>query len=494
MPPCQNPPTCRAGGGTAHGHPIPERHGAREWLLGAALLILAWLPTAVACAACLGVTLFWHPDGSVLAPLLLFWFGVFGAVARKRGPLPGRVVRPDDEPELAALVRDVAARLGFRAPLLVRIVPEVQASVGRVRVAGVRSHVLLLGLPLLRNLTERELASVVAHELAHERRERGHCAALLSYAHARLADRLDRRFRPLAPPAAPLLRASQRYLWRTETAADAGAAEVAGTEATASALERTVTLHSVFECLAEPWLSELAERDAWPKDFYDALDTAFADPHMAARAARTAAEDDAVDPYATADHPPLAIRLAALPTRAGTGTYGAAPVALRTGPEIARWCTRRLALQNGEEENDVQPVRLLALPPEELRELNDAPGTAPLFRATGTDTPAAAVATALDTLADGSWQRLARRLEPRLRRAPAAVRGQLARRVFTAAVAEALAETLETSRWTPATRWTTTVLTSPDGRRTVDLRALVADAVTAADPAVPRALLKETPA
>ncbi|MFF4586815.1 hypothetical protein [Streptomyces sp. NPDC001388] len=481
--------------------PIPEpppRHTARPWLLGAALLALSGLPAAVVGTALLAGALLWGPDWSPLAPVLLFWFGITGAVARERGPLPGRAVNPGDEPGLAALVRDVAERLGFRAPLLVRIVPGVQASLGRVRVAGVRSHVLLLGLPLLRTLTEAELASVIAHELAHERHIAGRGDAFLRYARSRLAHRLEGRVRPLAAPAAPLLRASRPGLWRAETAADADAARVAGAEATGSALRRTVALHAVFEGLGETWLAALAERDAWPADFYDALDTALADPHVARRAARTAADEDALDPYDTADHPPVATRLADLPALPGTGTYGGGPVPLRQAAETARWCVHRLALQDGEEEDDVEPVRLLGLDPGELRGLDDGTGTALLFRATGHDTPAAAVAAALDTLADGTWQRLARRLEPGLRWAPRAVRGQLARTVYAAAVAGALAEVLETSGWTPATRWMTTVLTAPDGR-TVDLRELLGEAVSTADPSRPRALLtkarpEETPA
>ncbi|KUO12060.1 M48 family metallopeptidase [Streptomyces sp. DSM 15324] len=471
--------------------PPPWHTAARQWLLAAALLTVGLLPTVVVGAALLTACLLWGPDWSALAPVLLFWSGITGAVARDRGPLPGRAVRPDDEPELAALVRDVADRLGFRAPLLVRIVPAVEASLGRARVSGVRTHVLFLGLPLVRTLTEAELASVIAHELAHHRHVDSRRATLLRYARARLADRLDAPVRPLAPLAAPLLRASQPDFWQAETAADADAARIAGTDATTEALRRTVRLHAVFEGLGEPWLADLAERDAWPEDFYDALDAALADPHVARRAARAAADEDAIDPYAAADHPPEPVRLAALPTLPGTGTYGDSPVPLRDAPEIARWCVRRLTHQDGEGEDDLEAVRLLGLPADELRGLGDDSRTARLFKATGHDTPEAAVTAALDTLAEGSWPGLARRLEPGLRRVPRAVRPLLARQVCTAATAAALAEVLETAGWTPAGRWTHTVLTSPDGR-TVDLDDLLTEAVTTADPTAARALLRST--
>jgi Zn-dependent protease with chaperone function len=82
--------------------------------------------------------------------------------------LPGRAVRPEDEPELAELVRRAAERLGFRALLLVRVVAMPQAALGPARVSGVRVFVLLVGLPLLRALTAGQLAAVVAHEPAHE--------------------------------------------------------------------------------------------------------------------------------------------------------------------------------------------------------------------------------------------------------------------------------------------------------------------------------------
>lgn len=45
----------------------------------------------------------------------------------RRQRIEGRAVRPADEPELTALIRQVAERLDFRAPLLLRVVAEPQA-------------------------------------------------------------------------------------------------------------------------------------------------------------------------------------------------------------------------------------------------------------------------------------------------------------------------------------------------------------------------------
>lgn len=461
-----------------------DDHGARGWLLGVAMVALAWLPRAVV-GSVLILGLFvaglrWPAAMALLLPVA----GVARAVQEARGPLPGRAVRPEDEPELAGLVRDVAERLGFRGPLLVRIVPVVQASLGRAKVAGVRTHVLLLGLPLLRDLTEAQLASVIAHELAHEQHLSDRRYALLRFARAPLAARLDGRFRPLAPLAAPLLRASRPGLWRAETAADADAARIAGTEATAEALRRARLLDSAFEVLGDRWVAALAERDAWPGDFYDAVGTAVKDVHVARRAARAVADKDAVDPYAAADHPPLEHRVAALPAHPGT-RYGTAPLTLRTGAAVEAWCDRRLAGRAWESEpepgDELDRVRVLGLPDDQLRELGYDTRFA-LLDATGRDSSTEAVARALDTLVDGTWPRLARRLEPALRWAPAAVRPTIARSVLAGAVSTAFAEVLCTTGWTYTGRWLTTVVTAPDGGHVVDLSELLDEALRSGDP------------
>jgi hypothetical protein len=332
---------------------------------------------------------------------------------------------------------------------------------------------------------------VIAHELAHERHVGDRRHDLLRYSRAVLAERLDGSFRPLAPLAAPLLRASQPLLWRAETAADADAARIAGTEATAEALRLAGLLHAAFEGLGEGWLSALAEEDTWPEDFYDALDTALSDPHVARRAARAAAEEDAVDPYATADHPPLDHRVAALPAHAES-PYGTAPLALRTGAAVEAWCVLELTRLDwdpgeGPLDDEVSPVRLLDLPDSRLRELGFDTRLV-LLDAVGRDSSAEAVALALDALADGTWPRLVRRVEPALRWAPASVRPALTRSVLAGAVSPPFAEVLCTAGWTYTSRWLTTVVTAPDGGRVVDLHALLDEAVRSGDPEPVRTL------
>ena len=487
------------------GEPARRTSAPREWLLAAGMPALAWAPSAVVTAALMAGVVMWGPLWAVLGPPVLIAAGLVRN-ALERGRLPGRAVRPGDEPELAALVRDVAERLGFRAPLMVRIVPEVQASLGPTKVAGVRAYALLLGLPLLRALSEAQLASVVAHELAHEQHVRDRRTAALGFARHALADRLaTRRFRPLARPATALLRASQPSMWRAELSADADAARIAGPTATAEALERTGLLYEAFEGIGAGWWSALTEDNTYPEDFYDALDAALRDPLVLRRAARAAAEEDALDPYAAEDHPPVAARIAALPAGVEpSAEYGSEPLVLRTSGLVERWCVAELAgVETGTDDrpetppedtrhNDrydaPRPVRLLTMDAGRLHDLGDDTGLTLLLSATGRPAPEQAVAVALDAMADGTWPGLARRLEPDLRWMPAAVRPSVSRTVLAGAMTPALTTLLRAAGWSYASRWLNSALTAPDGT-VVDLHKLVSEAVEAGDPSPIRDLL-----
>ncbi|MGW2821700.1 M48 family metalloprotease [Streptomyces sp. NPDC001443] len=464
----------------------------REWLLIGAMLTVAWLPHVLVGIALTIASLVFH------TPWTLVWLvGMFMAGATRgfigRDRLPGRAVRPEDEPELVALVQDVAERVGFREPLLVRIVPDVDASMGPAKVGGVRTYVLLLGLPLLRMLTDAQLASVVAHELAHVHHARDRRTNALRFARACLADRTDSRFRPFGPLAAPLLRATQPRMWRAETAADADAVRVAGTAATAEALRRTGMIHAAFEGLGSDWVLSAEEEDTYPEDLYPALESALAEPLVAERSVLSVTSEEemaAASPYAVEDHPPLDHRIAALPAGIEAATpYTGAPLALRTAGSVERWCLRVLAGLEDTAAEDMRPVRLLDLPDERLHALGDRTGLTLLKGATGHEAPEEAVAAALDTVADGTWPRLARRLEPQLRWMPATVRSVAAPQVLSTAVVQGLESVLRTAGWTHANRWVNSVLVAPDGTTVVDLYEPVTAALTSGDPEPVRALL-----
>ncbi|WP_316779236.1 M48 family metallopeptidase [Streptomyces sasae] len=88
---------------------------------------------------------------------------------RGEGPA-GLPVTEADEPRLWALVRELAAATGTRAPDTIVLTGDVNAAVSEEpRLLGLRPgpRRLYLGVPLLTGLTEAQLKSVLAHEYGH---------------------------------------------------------------------------------------------------------------------------------------------------------------------------------------------------------------------------------------------------------------------------------------------------------------------------------------
>ncbi|HEY8721734.1 M48 family metalloprotease [Pengzhenrongella sp.] len=457
---------------------------AREWALIAGLNLAAHPLGILIVVGVLGAAAYFDAWGFLAAPLALGAFGALGRLTADQH-LPGRGILPDDEPQLAALVRDVAERLELRVPILVRVIPTPDAVLAPTKVAGVRVLVLLLGLPLLRRLTVAQLAAVVAHELAHEPHlERR--TSWLGRARAALVESLDRRIHVPAALAGPLLRATQQQSWQLETSADLVAANVAGTAATRGALEQIASLDVVFSNLGELWALTLAEAGEYPDDLFDAIETALADPFVA----RQAAADrilETPDPFALESHPPLLIRLAAVPERSRGPWDPTAPIRLRDAEVLDRWCVRELLLPKDSADEQLRPVRVLDCAPERFGASADEAFEA-LRTATGRPSRQEALAAALDAIADGGWARLAQAIEPEIGSAPRALRAAASREVFVGCLGRAVSGRLLDAGWVRASRWLTQVVVDPDGVQ-VDARELISSAIDGADPTRLRSLL-----
>jgi Zn-dependent protease with chaperone function len=181
-------------------------------------------------------------------------------------------VAAEAAPELHALVADVAAALGIRAPDVVALTPEFNA---HWAVAGLRRRrALSIGTPLLAVLRGPALVALVAHEAGHERNGDARRGLLVGSAVDGLAALYDalvpdphahRIGDDLLDAAAPLARAFQRIVAlpvlgvltleaqlllrdsrRAEFVADARAAEVAGT-AGVVALHERLLLRSTYK-------------------------------------------------------------------------------------------------------------------------------------------------------------------------------------------------------------------------------------------------------
>lgn len=393
------------------------------------------------------------------------------------------------EPQLTDLVRRVAEGVGFAEPLLLRIAPGPGASLGRVRVEGSRVFVLVLGLPLLRALSSAEVAAVIAHELAHREQLWTTSRRALTWTRDGLVGALSDRVRVPGALAAWLLRMTQPVVWAGELAADAAGAAAVGADPTRRALEHTGLLETVFDRYATGWLEASIAAGRIPLDFYEALDLALADPLLQRRARVFAGADDLLDPYCAADHPPREQRLAALaalPPTAGGG-FGSEPVRLHEAAAIAQWCVRELVEEAGEEPGQLEPENLLDMPSGRLPQPARAVSRQ-LQEATSAPSAPAAVAATLVAVADGSWPKLARAIEPEVRRLPPRLRRPAERDVMEFTLGLTGSALLRDAGWEQRNRWTSSVLRSPAGR-TVDLHELVVGALGAGDVTALRALL-----
>lgn len=230
-------------GSGALGGTALTRAQARLYLLrfgGPLALVPSLLQPVVALAAAVGVALLvthWWPLLFALAwlALPLLW-------RRRDG---GRVVSPQEEPDLWALVAETAEALG--APLPHRLSFDASPNASFRHMGRTRRTELRLGVPLLLTLDRPTLGAVVAHELAHatqlnQRSGFGDAGLLerLVMTRQRVVAQVSMRRRPWAGRADGLV---ARFLWDTqplaralETDADRAAVAVVGEAALADAL------------------------------------------------------------------------------------------------------------------------------------------------------------------------------------------------------------------------------------------------------------------
>jgi Zn-dependent protease with chaperone function len=143
----------------------------RSRVLLAIALTVAFYTLALLMATVLiaGPTAVWVATGygNIFLTLALIAAGV--AILRSTVPVrsefeaPGLELPGDEQPELHALLDEVAAASSERGPDAVYLDLAVNAGVFDRR----RRRFLILGLPLLATLDHDELSAVVAHELGH---------------------------------------------------------------------------------------------------------------------------------------------------------------------------------------------------------------------------------------------------------------------------------------------------------------------------------------
>ncbi|MGW3039812.1 M48 family metalloprotease [Kitasatospora sp. NPDC001159] len=384
-------------------------------------------------------------------------------------PPPGLSVSPAEQPALWARVRQLAKASGTRGPDEVRLIAEANALVCEdVRLLGLLPgrRRMELGIPLLIGFSEAELDAVIAHELGHFGNRdtrlggltyagqravvhtvgalRGRAARNKAARSAELAalaaERRAKGKRVRTPEASGgvdqvlariftayatlYLTVSGAVSRRQELAADLAAVELAGRDATASALRRLPVLDSVLDYYLDRY-AMIGWEDGllpFPGQVYGGLAHLLAEPARQEELARLALEVPEAEQHPYDSHPPLAARIAAIEALPSDGRPPA-----RSGPALGL-----LALP----EETIARVEAVILPPESaaMRRLDwpelalwagrarHAPGADALRRAVGVDLPAFAL---LAELTAGPIWEIADRL-PKSPQAEAAV-GRVAR-------------------------------------------------------------------
>ncbi|MFI2610254.1 M48 family metalloprotease [Kitasatospora sp. NPDC018619] len=322
-----------------------------------------------------GLVKIWFLTAAVAYPVVRVVF-----LTRRRkgdGEVPGVLLTREQQPALWAVVDRIGERTGVRGPAGMRLVPEVNAGVyEETRLLGLlpgERH-LVIGAPLLIGLTEGELESVLAHEFGHysnrdvrlaavtvagrrallhtigglhqraDQHQAQEAAKLAAKAEKRLAKGrkpsgekasggVDRVLAKLFTLYAKLyFRVSEAVGRRQEYAADHVAAQVAGREATVSALRRIPVLDSAQDF----YLGRYATL-GWdagllppPGQVYGGLAHLLADPERRKELAELALEPPAEQPDPYDSHPPIEHRVAAVEALPDDGRGPGA-----TGPALA---------------------------------------------------------------------------------------------------------------------------------------------------------------
>lgn len=267
--------------------------------------------------------LWWSVIGGMLSFALLG--GLFTIAGTSDDEVRGELVREQDEPELWALVRRLAAEVGTRPPDRIFIVAEPNAAVSqRTRLLGLiaTTRRMYVGAPLLACLTERQLSFVLAHELGHySNRDTRLMGVVVAgrVALIRMLTKLNNRSWYHAVVAVMFVYYAKLYFAVTaslsrkqEFAADATATRIAGSEAAASSLRELSVVETAWNLFHDKHFRPAWEAGFLPTTIFEAFAGLRSSPELRAHldAVRENPPERALSQYDS--HPPLPDRIAAV--------------------------------------------------------------------------------------------------------------------------------------------------------------------------------------
>jgi Zn-dependent protease with chaperone function len=250
----------------------------------------------------------------------------------------GVVAAEAGQPDLWAAVRRIAGAVGTRPPDEIRLVSVVNAGVSeRSRLLGLipGRRLLIVGVPLLAGLTEREFESVLAHEFGHYANRDTRLSGITYRGRAAIIHTLTRigsmhgmnsiLGRIFTGYAKLYFRVSEAVCRRQELAADAASVRVAGRDATVAALGKIRQLAAAWGFYQARYVGIGVGSGLLPRDVVGGFSLLLADPERQSQLRRFAEEAPPEEESPYDSHPPISRRIALV----AAGDPGPAP----TGPD-----------------------------------------------------------------------------------------------------------------------------------------------------------------
>lgn len=258
---------------------------------------------------------------------LLVLVYLIGRALWVRIPAPeGMALRREEAPQLFSLVDELTARLRAPRPHHILLTQEFNAAIvqrPRLGLLGWQENYLIVGLPLMQALSTEQFRAVLAHEMGHLSGNHGRFASWIYRIRRTWAQLLERMqadkhwssflFEPFFRWYAPFFTAYSFVLARAhEYEADRTSAEIAGTEAAATALIATHIKGDFLSHAFWPGVFGQAAHQPEPPAAFAALSRAFQREVPPEIGHRCLSQALAEKTGSGDTHPALADRLAAL--------------------------------------------------------------------------------------------------------------------------------------------------------------------------------------
>lgn len=234
-------------------------------------------------------------------------------------PTNGLRISAADQPELFRSIEKIAEQMDTTMPDEVYLIPDVNAYVVEdTAMLGLisRRRILAVGVGLMNALEVDQLEAVIAHEFGHYAGSDTRLGAVAYRGWESIVRAVNSMGQGIVRAlfmayAKFYLRVSGKTSRAQELAADRWAADIGGTEAAASALEKIDRASAAYSLLMNAYVAPLAASDRRPRNLFEGYRALLADEERQAQITEFL-EEHPTEPSPYDTHPPAKERVAAI--------------------------------------------------------------------------------------------------------------------------------------------------------------------------------------